>query len=1661
MEYPVVEPIEFFVPEELPDKKQEESRQLDEFSRKHPARKTKNRCQVVECCPWKKTLDVSCVEDSAAAREYVDFLKKRSKKAAKSHESKLKTQTAMMSEAWERLLRKQDKSFDEALGRQVLDQSRYEKQMLTKLCEVRDMRNRIVENRRIVNTMLLWARESQLRYKEDRHQETLKEERENVEMEICRMRELHKKICEEKVSDNDVSTLKVRRIKKKRQDICSEIINALVDIAVKMSDYRQENGNIPDFIWNEWRVLFLKNQPIFELVDVELDFDVEETENVEEMENEEGKKLNEDGETIVKNDARRNDGKILKNKEKAKIEERLKIEEKQRLVQLELERQQSLADADFESYRDLTSPWDKFVLTRKKEDEEVYRLGCVVLGYIIHRLLENLYPYLVEVIDCPVPRVKIAAIILGVTNATLHEQLRELLKNAGIRLLTMEDAINHCLKSYKQEMADVEYIDLNIISTTTRDVKRLGAKNKTNDVRERHPKKIERSTKLTTLQQNAAEEKQTQTPRQIPYDDMDPILSDTAYIGKWTYEFLTLGQPISNELNTKILIEYLKGIGNVEGWALINYPNTYEQMAMLEKALTGREIPSDPNNLTDVNIEDIDPVSPRIVFENDEVDTFAICRQSRLLPNPISRVKDYSTSSTFMTIYIKAMLKPKAIYNQEQPCIPLPDNATSMDEYYANQNIAYGFFYNIFDLPTLKQLAELVMDPFHEKKFLELSEKVPIDSKAAIIKRLISKSKWKQSEYEEKKDIESESRDLQPQTQLANGYAKPGESSWQWLDLFQPPALLEILATLWESVEQAYIENLKEILFLKRKHMSAVIPYKNLVLRNLTEFVARPDKRQILLQDFHRAFNEIDEDLREDVDMKCELHCRVDDFRTEMWELCDARRHEAEEERRRTLRNQWTLTEAVVLVNVYIGLLQTEIDRFVDTMQLLQDYYTSMLQKPLQESLFSKIVLDNIELDNVLQKTSLVEDEEQTASKDEWIEASTRVLNDSQFKIEIETLLIDVSKSFDLEQSFVYNIIKDNVRQVRDVVDSISSVMLETLKKEEKAAIPKTEVKNKGTTSPDSTFAKLARRSRDLIEEWRYAILFEIERIRQRLDVLNAAARSDVTFLLDNMRQVFHRIHDRIIERYKCEIESINEMANVFCFAIEEKRPIQQELLLDGDQFVVRPNVLMFPEDHERFAVSIREAPSPLRFRMAQLGRLINIFQRIAPRGTVSERVLVYVLQDLVSCGEEDCYPPFVPCAWRQLRPPDIETLIERLFGPTEYIEWRDFILYAMDLPMPSHEDILKAHAIFRSQDPESKEVVTREQFHLTPLWFLEISTFHKNSSDEQQDDSNFDMIKDVMLREETELSERILSLIDFAENSETDSSAILRLMLAKELLCRMYLVNRDLVHYTAMLLAFCKEENPSEGLGKAFTLAMGTRVCTDVIEGEKYVKELVEQRRRAKELKLSGDYPQGKANEVVLEILNYIINKTAEIVTALRISRDSDLYPKHRIMIQQLNGSGEIDPAELLPPEVIAEHLFVKESLANNNEYEYKHFPVSTEDERRRTLKEFENLQQDDTVIFWLPRNVCLTVLSTCLPWLASQADLFQTTFSLREGIARAYEDLRDEMLNEEKDFVLAHRLVNHDFIRELLRSSYKFASKNMAELLRSILKDKDNRTT
>lgn len=173
----------------------------------------------------------------------------------------------------------------------------------------------------------------------------------------------------------------------------------------------------------------------------------------------------------------------------------------------------------------------------------------------------------------------------------------------------------------------------------------------------------------------------------------------------------------------------------------------------------------------------------------------------------------------------------------------------------------------------------------------------------------------------------------------------PGEKEWKYVDVSIPDYLQIVLATLWENAEDVYITDLKQLFFVKRVIMNAVIPYLTYVNKHMRLFIARPDDRQSHMSKFQRIYNEMDEDMRDDDEVKAELHCRIVEFREKLWVLSDNRMREAEAERQRIIEENWTTSELYELTNNYIAQFQVELDRFVDTLQVLTDYYTASVTK--------------------------------------------------------------------------------------------------------------------------------------------------------------------------------------------------------------------------------------------------------------------------------------------------------------------------------------------------------------------------------------------------------------------------------------------------------------------------------------------------------------------------------------------------------------------------------------------------------------------------------------------------------------------------------------------------------------------------------------------
>jgi hypothetical protein len=69
-------------------------------------------------------------------------------------------------------------------------------------------------------------------------------------------------------------------------------------------------------------------------------------------------------------------------------------------------------------------------------------------------------------------------------------------------------------------------------------------------------------------------------------------------------------------------------------------------------------------------------------------------------------------------------------------------------------------------------------------------------------------------------------------------------------------------------------------------------------------------------------YNTISDDIRDDEEVKAELHQRVEDLKEDLWSICDKKKDEAERERELIMNDGWLSDKLGILTNQYITLMQ-------------------------------------------------------------------------------------------------------------------------------------------------------------------------------------------------------------------------------------------------------------------------------------------------------------------------------------------------------------------------------------------------------------------------------------------------------------------------------------------------------------------------------------------------------------------------------------------------------------------------------------------------------------------------------------------------------------------------------------------------------------------
>lgn len=427
------------------------------------------------------------------------------------------------------------------------------------------------------------------------------------------------------------------------------------------------------------------------------------------------------------------------------------------------------------------------------------------------------------------------------------------------------------------------------------------------------------------------------------------------------------------------------------------------------------------------------------------------------------------------------------------------------------------------------------------------------------------------------------------------------------------------------------------------------------------------------------------------------------------------------------------------------------------------------------------------------------ESDETSGSKKGGEDKVYRQLKAAFQDLQLKNIEIDYSNNpFNL---IIENNVKNVLKIIKETNDSYRSLISREYSEVAKIA-PPIKRKDENTSEESINLEEIFKiNALKCIDEWIMGINGEMFRASLRMLALQYKCYRDMKLFNDHIYKTFMEVQNDINSYYMNEIKSVDRLCKYLQMAVEGGRRIPESLILEHDTFIIDPNLVQFsPPEPPPSTGEVSELVMEFEFKVGQLARLRNQFKTVAPTGIALQQAFIYMLQDFIFFGKESCDGPLIPEAWKRVDPEQIPKLVFLLFGDTAYIDWRDFLIYCLNLRFPTVEELLDLRKRLRCCDPESTELISRDNFINEEFWF----------------DEDFDM---------------------------EDRYMQLRRCLTKHFLFELFETSENQMNYAAFLLAFCKNVEPIEGFVTALSMAVGKKTCFSLDECEEVVCKLIKQK--------------------------------------------------------------------------------------------------------------------------------------------------------------------------------------------------------------------------
>ncbi|KAM9167867.1 sperm flagellar protein 2 [Mergus octosetaceus] len=858
---------------------------------------------------------------------------------------------------------------------------------------------------------------------------------------------------------------------------------------------------------------------------------------------------------------------------------------------VELNKMNLLDEKDYGEYKSMTGEW----CPTEDNSENKPPHNNNILGHVLRRLMEIFYPPKPQSSLPVFPSFPIKGCILGKLFSGKTTCVKFLEKVCNIQVLSIDTLVQEAIQAFLK-----------------------------NEMKSEH-----------SLISQEAESSMKQNE-----------LSVRAQLGAASQKLLKKGKSIPDELLVAILLEAINQTPPEMGWILDGFPMTINQAKLFEKAYTG----VDPD---EAEAEDMNPGKLSLV-----TDPRAPNKPPVSLPAfDVSVLLDISD----MTV-LKRMASLKS-HKSKSSQVEQKDNNQNSDAEILEEKIDLvrdqvlhrisGFLDTWPKLENWFSVHQNIL----VKVNAETEESLVCKAVKEILMGEIAKKQNRSSAQEKlpgKKPLPVTSQDLVPSIPVTPPPIEPGSDEWIYVDEPLPKEIPDFLVPYWENIENAYVSTIKAILRCLRDEQHSIIYYLADIRKNFQDYLKRPDLKQEFVSQWQSDFNSVADDLREDEETKAELHQRVTDLRDLLWDICDKRRKEAEQECTDIMNDGWLLDHKGIAINHFFSLLQVEVDRFQDTKRLLHDYYKAMEGKiPTDDSQnFTRLpLLDIIDIEqkedqNKPRRIPLVSVKLHLPETNITKSKNRGVLLKS---IKDENSSENVAATFGKDENLISDTWQTAVTAVSDMVtaemkswkeekeqqldpkEDLKSSQTTSGKdtgkdaKDTKKLSPKSPTKKKGlpSTVPVVEVSPVPLTSEELKkqeltlkiqQEYFAALKHEEEATKSRLDLIKEKALAYIEELTVKSEEAYKDMEKWLGARFLAEMSSVEKLIEIGRHHIECSSKIQYEMTLEETDFFLSSDVKVIPDPVPPPHVPQVETSDSGTLTISQLNTFHKQFLQVAPK---------------------------------------------------------------------------------------------------------------------------------------------------------------------------------------------------------------------------------------------------------------------------------------------------------------------------------------------------------------------------------------------------------------------------------------------------------------